>query len=1112
MIKKLLQICAISIITLNVAYSQINYQWNKKVGSTDNDNVKCVATDKKGFVYISGTVKGSATGDFTIPFTNGANTYDSYFAKLDHTGNAVWIKNFNAPTGGAINIFDIAVNDNGTIFIAGNTGGSSNIDLNTGTGTANVLNTPFMAAYNSNGDFLWGGAVGGSNSNLEFKKIKIRANGDPVFGGTYINANNISNLDMNYTATVSNVNINNTGLRRGPFLIKCTEAGVYEGTLLQALSSPLIEGAPTNYQEDASLVDFEIMKNGNIVVAGFKPWYLVSGNNAVYQGSKFFIQKYYENNSTPYSTVQMLATQSGASLAGVELDSVSNIYIAGYAVSPSGSPVDLDPGAGTANLVGTFIPSTVGFIAKYDSSIAYSTHKQIFSSANQASSDKCLISQFNITDNQILIAGTMAGTIDFDPSANTNNLTATATTEAFLGSYNVSDLSFNNVFKYGIASTTVNSLSVSAGKNIYLASTFDGTIADIDPSANTQSVTSTGLTDGLLAKYYVCDNKMVYDGSYTPVNVCEGANTMLTVKADFPAAAYQWSRNSQVLVGKTKNYLEFTNVAISDTGLYSVSVTSACDSRSALLWAKLNVEKSPTITLSGDTAICKTVGGKIIASGADTYLWNTASTNDTISVNPTTNTTYTVTGTSINGCKATKSILLKVNTPYTVTISGKTTVCNGNYDTLTVTKGRDYLWGGGQTTQTIIEKITANKTFTVTVTDSINGCKSNASLAVTMANQASFGIVASNNNTVCPGASLNLSTSAPFSSYKWKIQNNNTVLSTAATFAITPSDTTTYQVDVIPANGCVSSAIKKINVYKLTPLTITGNTQICSNSSTTLTASGASSYKWSANTNGATVAAVTVTPTSTSTVYEVTGTYSPSACTTKVSKTVTVFTFNISGTPNSGANFTNVCPGQVVKMKASSPSYGNPTYVWSNGSTKDSSMYSSKTSVTISVVGTSSVNNCTATRSWSYTVTPVNVGVTKTANGLTANSTVVGATFKWIDCDNNKSLIQGATAKTYTPTTTGNYAVIVTENNCSDTSACTNFTVSVTGIESNANNQIKVYPNPVKDNLFFTGFGELYSLVGNKVAEGTEIIAVEKLEAGIYLLKIDNNLFKIIKE
>ena len=40
----------------------------------------------------------------------------------------------------------------------------------------------------------------------------------------------------------------------------------------------------------------------------------------------------------------------------------------------------------------------------------------------------------------------------------------------------------------------------------------------------------------------------------------------------------------------------------------------------------------------------------------------------------------------------------------------------------------------------------------------------------------------------------------------------------------------------------------------------------------------------------------------------------------------------------------------------------------------------------------------------------------------------------------------------------------------------------------------------------------IINLVGNKVAEGTDIIAVEKLEAGIYLLKIDNNLFKIIKE
>lgn len=1109
--KKQLLFIGLLLSTLISVKAQINLQWHKKIGSTDNDNVKCITADKNGFVYIAGNFKAAVSGDLTIPFGGGAEANDAFIAKLDNAGNTVWIKNFKPSTTFVINIFDIAVNDNGTVFYCGNTGGD--VDINPGAGTVSVSSSPYMAALDKNGEFLWGGGVVGYNSNLEFKKIKIRKNGNPVFGGTYINANNISNIDMNYTSTISLANINNTGLRRGPFLIKCTAAGVYEGAILQALNSALIEGAGTTYQEDAVLSDFAITPTGNYIVVGTKPWYFMNGTNANLQGQKIFIQKYNNTSSNAEFTTQFIAAGNGiANLNSVEIDSVGNIYIAGHTQSASSQPLDLDPGVGTANIVATFVPSRAGFIAKYDSAMTYLASKQLFSSSASASADKCLLTDISIANNIIIASGTYSGTIDFDPSANTSNLTATATTEAFLGSYNVSDLSFNNVFKFGIASTTLNSLSVSAGKNIYLASTFDGTIADIDPSANTQSVTSTGLTDGLLAKYYVCDNKMVYDGSYTPVSVCEGGNAMLTVNADFPAAAYQWSKNSQALVGKTKNYLEFTNVAISDTGLYAVSVTSACDSRSALLWAKLNVEKSPTITLSGDTAICKTVGGKIIASGADTYLWNTASTNDTISVNPTTNTTYTVTGTSINGCKATKSILLKVNTPYTVTISGKTTVCNGSNDTLKVTKGAAYLWGGGQTTQTIIEKITANKTFTVTVTDSINGCKSNASLAVTMANQASFGIVASNNNTVCPGASLNLSTSAPFSSYKWKVQNNNTVLSTAATFAITPSDTTTYQVDVIPANGCVSSAIKKINVYKLAPLTISGNTQICSNSSTTLTASGASSYKWSANTNGATVAAVTVTPTSTSTVYEVTGTYSPSACTTKVSKTVTVFTFNISGTPNTGANFTNVCPGQVVKMKASSPSYGNPTYVWSNGSTKDSSMYSSKTSVTISVVGTSSVNNCTATRSWSYTVTPVNVGVTKTANGLTANSTVVGATFKWIDCDNNKSLIQGATAKTYTPTSTGNYAVIVTENNCSDTSACTNFTVSVTGIESNANNQIKVYPNPVKDNLFFNGFGELYSLVGNKVAEGTDIIAVEKLEAGIYLLKIDNNLFKIIKE
>lgn len=62
---------------------------------------------------------------------------------------------------------------------------------------------------------------------------------------------------------------------------------------------------------------------------------------------------------------------------------------------------------------------------------------------------------------------------------------------------------------------------------------------------------------------------------------------------------------------------------------------------------------------------------------------------------------------------------------------------------------------------------------------------------------------------------------------------------------------------------------------------------------------------------------------------------------------------------------------------------------------------------------------------------------------LTANQT--GATYQWLDCDNNYAVINSETNQSYTPAVTGNYAVEVNMNGCVDTSDC--FLVDHTGIE-----------------------------------------------------------------
>lgn len=72
------------------------------------------------------------------------------------------------------------------------------------------------------------------------------------------------------------------------------------------------------------------------------------------------------------------------------------------------------------------------------------------------------------------------------------------------------------------------------------------------------------------------------------------------------------------------------------------------------------------------------------------------------------------------------------------------------------------------------------------------------------------------------------------------------------------------------------------------------------------------------------------------------------------------------------------------------------------------------------------------------------------------------ATFQWMTCDSNGTTtpIIGETTNTYTPTTSGNYALEITLNGCVQTTNCM-FVDVISSINENAAIQnINVYPNP----------------------------------------------------
>lgn len=86
-------------------------------------------------------------------------------------------------------------------------------------------------------------------------------------------------------------------------------------------------------------------------------------------------------------------------------------------------------------------------------------------------------------------------------------------------------------------------------------------------------------------------------------------------------------------------------------------------------------------------------------------------------------------------------------------------------------------------------------------------------------------------------------------------------------------------------------------------------------------------------------------------------------------------------------------------------------------------------------------------------------------NNATITAMQANAAYQWIDCSNSNAIIPGANQQSFTATVNGDYAVIVSFEDCSVTSDC--VTVSNLGIDETVfSSSITVYPNPA--NRLFT--------------------------------------------
>jgi uncharacterized delta-60 repeat protein len=162
---------------------------------------------------------------------------------------------------------------------------------------------------------------------------------------------------------------------------------------------------------------------------------------------------------------------------------------------------------------------------------------------------------------------------------------------------------------------------------------------------------------------------------------------------------------------------------------------------------------------------------------------------------------------------------------------------------------------------------------------------------------------------------------------------------------------------------------------------------------------------------------------------------------------------------------------------------------------------------------------CDSIVTLNLTINTVDVSISEINNTLTAN--LGGAVYQWVDCDNANQVIVNESNQSFTPSVNGNYAAIVTANNCSDTSSC--YVITSIGIgKGTAGNKLKIYPNPSNGNITISSDFPLdnanlrvHSLTGQIVFEDQNLNGnlfhydMNKIAKGIFFMEINDGMENI---
>ena len=279
--------------------------------------------------------------------------------------------------------------------------------------------------------------------------------------------------------------------------------------------------------------------------------------------------------------------------------------------------------------------------------------------------------------------------------------------------------------------------------------------------------------------------------------ICAGQTATLSATGNPPGGSYSWTptnENTQV-------------ISVSPIASTVYTVTYDLNGCTAEAFAEVTVNPVADLTINDET-MC--IGETVVLNATTnllggTYLWGNSSNESSITVAPSSTTSYSVLYT-LNGCQSTATATVTVNPIPNISVSDDV-ICQGETGELVATPdipGGVYNWNGTIGGNVFTDAPITDSEYNVVYT--VNSCQSMEATGSIFVNEVP--LVSVSDTTVCLGDDfiLNTTVSIPGGDYAWSPTGE-----TSSAIQVDASQTTIYTVDY-SLNNCYSTATATVTV------------------------------------------------------------------------------------------------------------------------------------------------------------------------------------------------------------------------------------------------------------------------------------------------------------